>query len=364
MAAVRVRLRAVKRIAVTLVGIVAVCGVVAWFASPDVRYVARAAVEEALILAHRRAITRVIADPATDVATRAKLELVLAVRDFAADSLRLAAGKTYTTYSRVRRDTLVLVLSASRYDRLAAYTWTYPVVGRVPYKGFFDREQALDEARRLERTGLDTYLRVSNAFSTLGWFSDPLLSTIVREDSVDLAATVIHEILHNTVWVRGNTAFNESLAEFVGYRGAEAFFRARRDPRNADRAVARWRDEITLSHFYDTLAATLERIYAPGLAGPPLKEQRLRVFGAARSDLSGPVGRMLRTIDGRALAARPLNNAVVMAQRLYLSDLDTFERLLGEDGGNVAKAIADARRRVAEAGMGDPWVALRRPDGG
>lgn len=358
----------------------ALAAVVAWVASREVRYLTRAAVEETLILARRHPIARIVADPSTDAFTRGRLQLVLAARDFAAESLHLAARQTYTTYSRVRRDTLVLVLSASPSDRLAAYTWSYPIVGRVPYKGFFDLRGALAEAERLRRLGLDTYVRVSDAFSTLGWFNDPLLSTIVRVDSVDLAATVIHEILHNTMWVRGNVPFNESLADFVGYRGAERFFRSRGDARSAAFAAARWLDEIRLAHFYDSLTAKLERLYAGGLrgaaaprqdgaraggatnadvagtasAGAALEAARQRIFGEARDDLAGPVGKTLQTIDGRALARRPLNNAVVVAARLYRSDLDKFEALLAADGGDIVLAIADLRRRVA--GGGDPWA--------
>jgi len=359
--AIASRLRIVRRIVTALLAMVVVGGAVAWFVSRDVRYLARAAVEEALILARRHAIADVVADPATDAATRSKLQLVLAVRGFAADSLHLAARRTYTTYSRVRTDTLVLVLTASRYDRLAEVTWRWPVVGRVPYEGFFHRSEALAEARRLERNGLDTYLRVSNAFSTLGWFNDPLLSTIVREDSVDLAATVIHEILHNTVWVPGSVPFNESFADFVGYRGAEAFFRARNDGRNAQRAVARWEDEIRLEHFYDSVAARLERVYALRLAEPALGQERRRVFAAAQEELAGPVGRTLQTIDPRWLARLPLNNAVVIAQRLYRTRLDVFEGLLAESHGDLLQAIAEVRRRVA--GAGDPWAALAAAPG-
>jgi predicted aminopeptidase len=360
-AAVRVLFRTILKFVGAALGVLIVAAAAAWAASREVRYLTRAAVEEALILARRQPIAQVVADPATDAFTRGRLQLVLAARDFAADSLHLAARRTYTTYSRIGRDTLVLVLSASPSDRLAAYTWSYPIVGRVPYKGFFDRAGALAEAARLQRQGLDTYVRVSDAFSTLGWFNDPLLSTIVRADSVDLAATVIHEILHNTIWVPGNVPFNESLADFVGYRGAERFFLARGDRRSAAFAVARWQDEIRLAHFYDTLTASLERLYAGGLSGSRLEAERQRIFGAARDDLAGPVGRTLQTIDGRRLAERPLNNAVIVAARLYRTDLDRFESLFAGDGNDVVRAIADLKQRAA---AGDPWAAPPAPRAG
>jgi predicted aminopeptidase len=348
--------RIVGRILAVLAGAFVLLAAVAWCVSADVRYVTRAGYEEARILLRRRPIARLVADPATEPALRAKLELVLAARAFAADSLGLAARQTYTTFARVDHDTLVLVLTASRADRLAAHLWSFPVVGRVPYKGFFDPRRAAAEARRLEQEGLDTYLRPSPAFSTLGWFNDPLLSTLLRDDSVELAATVIHEILHNTVWAPGYVAFNESLANQVGYVGAAAFFRARGDGVNAGRAAARWRDELRLGRYYADLVVRLDSLYRSGVAGPALREARSRVFRAAQAQLAGPVGGSLETLDGRRLAARPLNNAVVLAQRLYRTDLDRLDRMLAAHGGMLRAAVADVRARLAAGG--DPWVAL------
>jgi predicted aminopeptidase len=347
--------RTVRRALGALVGVVLFAAAAAWYASDDVRYLVRAGYEEARILLRRRPIARLVADPSTDPATRAKLQLVLAARAFAADSLGLTVGRSFTAYARVDRDTLVVVLSASRYDRLAEYLWRYPVVGPVPYKGFFSLERATADARRLERGGMDTYLRPSGAFSTLGWFNDPLLSTVLRDDSVELAATVIHETLHNTVWVPGSVAFNESFANFVGYRGAEAFFRSRGERRNAERAAARWRDELRLGRFYGELLARLEALYAPGIAGPSLREERQRIFRQAQAQLAGPVGRSLETVNGAALAERPLNNASVLAQRFYLTGLDRFDRLLAARPRALRAIVAEVAGR---GGRGDPWAAF------
>src|SRR5262249_49812513 len=138
-------------------------------------------------------------------------------------------------------------------DRLEAFTWWFPIVGRVPYKGFFDFQGARTAARQLDRDGFDVYLRPSSAFSTLGWFNDPLVSTSLRADSIDLANTVIHELTHNTFYAPGQAVFNESFANFTGARGSAWFFRSRHQPAAAEEADARWNDDKVMSQFWARL---------------------------------------------------------------------------------------------------------------
>ncbi len=147
--------RILRRLALgTLVGLVTAIGLLL-VASADARFVARAGLEEARVLLKRRSITKLLADPATPAPLVQRFKLVLAARQFAADSLHLAAGETFTTYVDVGRDTLLLVLSASPRNKLRQFTWTFPIVGVVPYKGFFDARRARTEAAELDRRGYD-----------------------------------------------------------------------------------------------------------------------------------------------------------------------------------------------------------------
>src|SRR6476660_703404 len=280
----------------------------AYLASDDVRYLTRAGFEETRILKARQPIGRMARDSEVDPEVRRSLGLVLATRDYAA-RLGLEAKETYTTYADVGRDTLLLVLQAAPKDCICPYTWKYPIVGQIPYKGFFDPVAARREAARFSSRGYDTYLRPSSAFSTLGWFNDPLLSTALTRDSVELAATVFHEIAHNTLYVKSATPFNESFAQLVGYRSAQAFFAEKGDSLLARQAADRWHDEIVLGEYYDALVRRLQALYAQHPDSATLEEGRRSAAAWAREQLEGPIGHRLRTFRIGRLTERPINNA-------------------------------------------------------
>jgi len=350
--------RILRRLVADLLVAVTVVVAIALAVSADARYLARAGVEELRILLKRRPIAALVADSTVPADLRQRLRLVLAARAYAGDSLDLAVGETYTTYADVGRDTLLLLLSSARRDHLRAYTWTYPIVGVVPYKGFFGAAQARNAAAELERAGYDTYLRPAGAFSTLGYFSDPLFSTAVDRDTMELAATVIHELAHNTLYVKSQTPFNESFASFVGYRGAEAFFRSRGDTVDARRAAARWGDERTLDVFWAELARRLDSAYAEASSPAAVTATRATLFGWARAQLTGPVGQSLETYDWRGFVQAPLNNAVVIAQRIYRQNLNLFDELYVASGADVAETIRAIQVRVLTQPDGDPYRAM------
>ena len=324
-------------------------------------YVLRASWEEAKILHRRKPIANIIADPATPPERRAKLQLVLDARAFARDSLGLKVGKSYTLFSEVKSDTLALVLSAARKDQFVGYSWWFPIVGRVPYKGFFREADARREMRKLEAKGYDTYLRPTTAFSTLGWFTDPLLSTLLRYDSVELGNTVIHEVTHNTIYVGGQAMFNESLANFVGGRGAIQFFCGREgaEAKDCRQATDEWHDDLIFGAFMTDLVARLEAVYGRAdLSREQKIEQREAVFDQAKADFKSRIQPQFRAGTYGSFLTAPLNNATLISRRLYYGRLDLFEQVYRSRGGDLAKTVADIV--AAAKGSKDPYAAVER----
>ena len=349
-------LRIVRRAAAGLLFLVAALGA----ATPLGRYLARASWEEAKILARRRPIASLLRDTTVSADVRRRLQLVADARAFAQRSLELKGGESFTAYSALDRDTLVLVLSAARRDTLAAYTWWFPVVGRFPYKGFFDFRAAARTRDDMQRRGYDTALRPASAFSTLGWFNDPLLSTTLGLDSLDLANTVIHELTHNTIFVKGQVSFNESFASFVGARGAAAFFRSRGQARAARRVDAEWEDEKQLGTFWAATVRAIDSAFAV-YPGDSLARLRARdvVYARMRLILLTDLAHHMPTVSRERLERLPLDNAALLARRVYASDLWLFDEVHRRVGGTLAETVTLVSRVVRETG-GDSFVALRR----
>ena len=308
-------------------------------------YISRAAYEEARILSRRQPIDRLVNGTGTgipvDAATRAKLGLVVAARQFAVDSLGLKAGKSFTTFSKLDRDTLVLVLSAAYRDRLERKTWSFPVVGRFPYKGYFDFDEAKRQAEILRKEGFDVVLGASSAFSTLGWFNDPLVSTTINADSITLANTIIHELGHNTFFAKGRVPFNESFASFVGGRGAEHFFRARGDTSATRRAVEDWQNDLVLGAFWERLAGEIDSVFAalPRDSVAARIAARDTVYARARRRLVDSVTPQLTGYPAGWGARVTLNNAVLLSRRVYAEDLDGFDSVYVANGRDLRKAV-------------------------
>ena len=326
-------------------------------------YVFRAGWEETKILWQRRKLSSLLESPETPESLKQKFRLVLDARQFAKD-LGLEPGGSYAKYADVNRDVLLWVLNASPKTSLKPFTWWFPFVGSVPYKGFFEKNDALSERNSLAAQGLDVYLRPSPAFSTLGWFDDPLLSTITRFDDEILVNTVLHELLHNTVWIKNHVTFNETLANIFGSLAAEHFFRTREGEEStlARLAQSRRQDELVLARFLEETEKELNSLYTTSdgqgksalLAKEGILTQRENIFRRARE--RWPAFRTeLKTANYDPLIAQ-LNNAVIFAQRIYLDRpwliLDFYEAC----GRSLPRFVQEIRQ-LAENSEADPFFA-------
>ncbi len=175
------------------------------------------------VLWNARSVEEVLEDPATPDSLRDRLYLVREVRDFAEDSLGIRRTNNYTTlFDQQGKDILWVVTACEPYS-LEQVEWRFPVVGKVSYKGFFDYERALKEETALKEAGYDTYVRSVGAWSTLGWFKDPIMSNLLFRGEGELINTIIHELTHGTIFVKDSLDFNENLATFIGHEGALQF---------------------------------------------------------------------------------------------------------------------------------------------
>jgi len=229
----------------------------------------------------------------------------------------------------------------------------------VPYKGYFDFEAAKRDAKGLADDGFDVYVRPSDAFSTLGFFNDPLLNTTLKGDSLDLANTVIHELTHNTFYAAGQAAFNESFAMFVGARGAAAFFRMRGQAVAAAKVDAEWQDDKVLARFWSRVINSLDSAYA---AHPTDKAARIAardtVYAHTRVALVEEIAPQLKTINPLYAQRVQLNNAALLARRVYASDLDVFDLVYQKEGQDLKRSIGRIIG-LAKSNPKTPFAALR-----
>lgn len=297
--------------------------------------------------------------PGLEADTREKLKLVLAVRQFAKDPLKLSVRGSYATYSYVDRPTLSYVLTAAPKTDLQPYTWWYAVVGRVPYKGFFSKEAAAAETETFRAKGYDTYLRTSPAFSTLGWFDDPVLAHLLKYDKVTLAEVIFHELLHNTLFVKGKVTFNESLANFVGHQAAVLFFREHYGDGSPEfnKASQSLQEQLEFSAFIRGVASSLKALYAQDFSEEEKLRRREETFSASKQDWKRRIADR-PAHQYRGYAEQDLNNAVLAHYLLYLTELELFESLYRMEGKNLARLVGLLGESIQNGG--EPFETVRR----
>ncbi|MDX2198428.1 MAG: aminopeptidase [Phycisphaerae bacterium] len=325
------------------------------------RYVGHLLDGQFAIEANTEPIDQVLASGRLSEADAAKLRLVVEARQFAIDQIGLSAGQSYTTFHDTEGKPLVYNLSASRKDALVAYEWSFPIVGSFPYIGFFDEAYLNEVEQDLIDQGYDTFTYQPDAYSTLGLRADPVRSPMLKRDDVSLIDTIIHEVLHNTIWRPNDFTFNETMATFVGRQGAVEFLERRGAAGQAliERARARYADDAKLNDFLISLFNELKSYYdQPGdreakIAG------REAVFERGRERFRTSVQPTLSRPEAyNYYAELPANNAFILLFARYNYDLSKFEAVYAATGRSWPRTL-EVFRGAARAG-GDPFAYLDR----
>jgi predicted aminopeptidase len=241
---------------------------------------------------------------------------------------------------------------------LTPYTWWFPIVGALPHRGYFSHDRPMAEAADLEARGFDTNVRSAVAFSSLGFFDDPLLSNLLKLDRVELAGVIIHELFHRTYFLASNVMFDESAATYVGSRGAVDFFTATEGANSADAIAARgvYDSDLKFAAFLLQEEARLLRLYQSGLPEAEILQQREPIFASINRDYA-TLKPTLSGLERFDLDREKLNNAVLLNYLLYFHDLENFaalDRMENEDLRATIVRIIE----LAKSDRSDPFYAI------
>ena len=286
-------------------------------------------------MAASRPVQEVLEDPETPGPVRNKLQNLPAIRQFAMTDLALPASNSYRRYADLQREAMVWNVVATPVDSLQPRRWCYPVLGCAAYRGYFDQSRAQAYAEGLALEGWDTAVEPVPAYSTLGWFSDPLPSTVIAWPLSDIAGMVFHELAHESVYVQGDSGFNEAYATLVEKEGVERWLQkfGTREQREQWSLRERRRREF-LGLLSDTRHRLME-LYASGIGRDPMMQRKAAILQMLREEYEA----LRQAWDGYPgydrWMRRPLNNAHLASVSTYHALVPAFREILRQSDGDM-----------------------------
>ena len=296
------------------------------------------------ILRNRRSITELLDDPATPVTLREELLFVLSVRTFAEKNLRLPVDDHYLYYVKLDRPYVVWNVFAAPEFSLTPKTWCFPFVGCVAYRGYFSEQEAYRFGDSLKQKGFDVYIGGAIAYSTLGWFEDPVLSTILNLSEAETAALIFHELAHSVLYVSDDTAFNESFATMVAQEGLRRWQAAASDLKGYEKGLRKHQQRQKFIDLILKYRIRLQNLYESDLPMNEKRYQKAAFFTQMRSEFAN-----LKSEPGDMAAYdswfnRPLNNAQLISVSTYHDWVPAFKKILLETGGDLEKFYQRCRQ--------------------
>ncbi|WP_246696193.1 aminopeptidase [Mesorhizobium sp. SARCC-RB16n] len=311
----------------------------------SISYYAQSLEGHVRIMAAREDVGKLIKAPSTPEALRARLTSASAIRRFATDELALPENSSYHSYVDIHRDAVTWAVFAAPQFSLTPKTWCFPVFGCVPYRGYFDRKSATESAAELHGQGFDVYVTGVTAYSTLGWSSDPLLSTMLRQDDTYLASLIFHELAHQRLYVNGDSAFNEAFAVSVEVTGTRKWLRAAGDRAGLRRYEASRKRSADFLGLASKTRDELRQVYESSRAPDEMAAAKAAALDRLRMRYRQMRDRSWAGYRGYdAWFDAPINNAKLAATAVYGEQVPAFIRLFDLCSGDYPRFYASVRR--------------------
>ena len=279
---------------------------------------------QALLIKNQEEIEEYIKGENLSEERKLKLRRVLEVKHFSENELGLKKSSNYTTFVNLDRKYVTYIVQVAYPFELKYHLWKFPIVGSVPYKGYFVEADAKKESEEFTQKGFDTFVRGVRAYSTLGWFKDPVLSSMMDYQESDLVNLIIHETSHTTLFIKSTADFNEQLATFIGNRGTELYYKKieGEDSPTLKLIKSQNEDELLFSQFITTEVQDLEQWYKSKQGNITLdeKEKRLSQIQEKFSKIK------FKTQKYDFFKKLKLNNAILLGYKTYVNDLSKFEK--------------------------------------
>lgn len=293
------------------------------------------------LMSGRERIGEVIDDPGTEPERRNRLQMILKIRDFASEGLCLPKNDSYRSYVQLERSHVVWVVFAAPEFSLQPETWSFPFAGRVPYRSYYEPEKARKFAASLRHQGMDVCVLGVPAYSTLGWFDDPVPSTVLDFPEPDLAGLIFHELAHQTVYVEGDSAFNESFAVTVELEGIERWMKSRGEEKKYRQYEERRRREEQFLKMMRRSRERLSELYSSTISADTMRIEKQRILDRVRREV---VKLTAESGEEGIWDEVKVNNALIAALSTYHRHVPAFKKLLERVGGDMDAFFARVRQ--------------------
>jgi predicted aminopeptidase len=302
-------------------------------------YYAQAVGGQMALMARARPVAEWIADPATPQPLRERLVLARSIREYAVSGLKLPDNPSYRSYADLGRPYAVWNVVAAPEFSLDPVESCFPVAGCVPYRGFFAREDAERHGERLRAAGNDVFVYGVPAYSTLGRFDDPLLSTFIRYPDVGLARLIFHELAHQVAYAKDDSTFNESFAVVVEREGLRRWLAAMGRGAELQAYFAAQERNRKFTGEIEQARARLKVLYRQRIAPEAMRERKRAELQDLKAKLAGQ----------ERLKDQDPNNAFLASFATYTELVGTFEHLLQQEGGDLERFYARVKAYAASA---------------